>query len=164
MKWGIECYRDAPIDETFVHGLFYRLVAEGARYNAAKYPGSFFISGNCHDEVFEEEEIEDRTHKISNIITKYGSFDTSKTSLTVNLNYIGDAEFYFSVGIRPNSNATVVDIQTTTNEIQSDEEFMTVVTLCKRVIESFEFTHCRYTNENRGGLEFDSESFIENPG
>lgn len=164
MHWGIEFYRDEPIDETFVHGLMYRLVAEGARYNAAKYPGKFFITGISDGDISKKEErIEERTHKLGDIVTEYCSYDTSEVSLTVHLNYVGDHDFYFEVGVRPCGDATVVSIRTSTDEIESDEAFVEFVTLCKRVIESFEFVHCRYTNENRESLSFDSEVFVDTP-
>lgn len=165
MEFGIDFYRDEPIDEMFVHGLFYRLVAEGARYNAAKYPGKFFIiTPDPSEEVIrEEEEIGEQTHKLSDIVTEYCSFDTSQTSLTVHLNYEGENNFVFDVAIRPRPDSSVVGIHTNTNEINTKDEFAEFITVCKNVIASFKFVHCRYTNEYKESVEFSREELVKTP-
>ena len=142
------CY-DKSLDQAFINKLFSFLITRGAKYNAGKYKGSYFIipAGLVKGIEHTEDVIKDSTEKIAEIIDEYLQYDLQTTSLGISLEYFGEVNFDFRIYVIPEGDKSLISFETIDREVANENAFLSFVNLCKDVFEKFNLSYGVYKDE-----------------
>lgn len=165
MEWDINLNcGDTESFSVFVHKLFYFLVSRGMKYNAYEYKGQYQIIGEepKKDIHFMEEEINESTEKLAEIINTYFTYDHKTTLLDVWLGYYDKVSFTFDVTILPIKNNSVsVSFGTGEHLITDEESFLAFIDLCKDVFVRFDCSYGAFRNEYEYFIKSTKEDFLK---
>lgn len=140
--FDINCLLDDPLSPTLVHKVLYVLVANGARYNAGKYPGKYTIFVDNGENTSErEEDSGEMIERLPEIVDKYSSKDLTNDRLHVQLSD-------YTLAIRPyNDRQSVVSFLTSTADVSGEQEFLQLTTTVEDLCRRLDITYVEYQSE-----------------
>lgn len=163
--WEIQFHWPKLPDCRFVHRLLYALVAEGARYNAGRYSGSYrIVPINPNEEIAQEASIErECTERLANIVNLYADFDPATTEMGINLASTDSPEpIHFTFGFVPtNGPGCRVRLSVIGNDVQTEDRFRSFVDLCAGVFQRVGFPYGSFRSEYDDWLPTTSEAFLQ---
>lgn len=163
--WEIQFLWSGTPTPRLVHRVLYSLVAEGARYNAGTYPGSYLIVPVNPDEQIRQKATSNAecTERLADIVETYADFDPTTTEIGIELAYtVSSDPIHFTVAFHPTDDGQcVVELEVTGSEIQSEDRFRTFLELAKAVFERVGFEYGAHRSEYDEPIPTTSAEFLQ---
>lgn len=141
-EFDINCLIADPVSPTLVHKVLYILVANGARYNEGKYPGSYRIFVDDGEDKSAMETADRETiERLPDIVDEYSTKDLESDWLQIQFSE-------YLLGIRPyGKKQTVVSFATSASECKSSEEFLQLAGVVEDLCCRLQVTYAEYSGE-----------------
>lgn len=164
MDWSIQLYYNKLVDRLFISQFFKFLVIDGVRYNAYKYKARYAINATYpeKDIEFTETEIKDSTSKLNEIVNTYLNYNLKTTHFSIDLDYMENVKFNFSLYIIPVEDGYIFSFDTGDCHIPDEKTFLTFVNLCKEIFVKFQFAYGSFKGKDQF-IPTTVNSFLETP-
>lgn len=164
MDWSIQFYCEKNLNRLFIHKLLYFLVSRGVQYNAYKYEGAYLIFGKNPEKDIEyfEQQLNESTEKLAEIVETFIKFDLRTTSLSIHLDYLAEVKFHFRIDIAEiQNNKSFINFIISEYEIPDEKTFISFINFCKEVFDRFEIAFGAYRSEYMDDIPLDYEEFLK---
>lgn len=163
--WDIQFHWPRLPDCRFVHTLLYALVAQGVRYNAGEYSGSYrIVPINPNEEIAQEASSErECTERLADIVNLYADFDPATTEMGINLASTDSPEpIHFSLGLVPtNGSGCRIRLSVVGNEVRTEDRFRSFIDLCAGAFQRVGFPYGSFRSEYDDWLPTTTEAFLQ---
>lgn len=164
MDYCIEFYYNKTIDSVFIHKLFYFLISRGVKYNAYRHKASYIISPENDKHIsYMESEIKESTEKIALILQDYLKFCAKTTNLIIDLDYMCEVNFNFTLHVIPYKDGTCSLIfESGEYRIADEKTFLVFINLCKDVFNKLDFSHGAFkVGHDQSYIPSNGEKFLK---